>query len=938
MTATTSPVGRLSAALRHQAAAAVMAQGLTAGSSLILQVIAARGLDLATYGHYAIMLSLMIAATAVATGWVGDSLAVLDRFDGAIRRALLVSHLAISAAAGALGLALTLLLGLGDLRIALLFAAVVVAWLFEDLGRRILMVRNSFWALVVNDAWYATVALGTTVAGWAIVGELSLGLVLFAMLIGASSAFVLAMVQVPAEERTLGSWHRDGLSEVARFAAWRSLQSGLRPAVLLLVRILVTALASAAALGRLEAARLLVQPVLVLANGITSYLLPRFSGPDPALRGTKPLQRTVLALAVAAGAYGLLAVVFEPQLSALILGDEIDVDRVAVASWAVFAFFYVVGLPAAVAVIARRRSRYVFQVRLADSVLAVGVVAAILVVGSPDIVPLGIALGDLIGAAILMRRAMQLLRAGPVGEDGVAAAAPLRPEPPSGGRAPVSAPTAATGRAQRPHRNGRTTTFDQDWMPSIVMPDQHQRPPVEPMEPVTLERDVVEVPRERRRRVTAILAHAPVSKLTWPWWFATALLGAMIASDYEFRRRDVTAALESSVDVQILLEILVYGVIAGVLLAFGFRGSRVVTTGPRVFAWGFAVTALVSVVYAPFVGVAAVRAAQLMVVVGLVTTVARQGTRVHLHLFAHAYLVLVMVSVAIGIVLPLPRLRLQEDRFNWLFMHPVVAGGYLMFAVLICVAYLRQPRSRLVPWTWPTSFYGVTLAVCSVMLLATQTRGSIGAAVVGVYVILLVSARRRARADLIIVGGLAGVVFLAFAFGALIDIATRGEGAESLTTLNSRTELWSQAFAVFAESPLFGHGFFATRGIFLEFIGLGGAHNAYVEVLVDLGIVGMFFWLGIFFACGGELRRNLNRDRFDPDAPLLAGMMAAILVNGITFEGAATAANVQHAFLFLVVGWTSLLGRERLAERSDRAGREVPVSTAPRTSPIDTQR
>ncbi|WP_010314329.1 hypothetical protein [Saccharopolyspora spinosa] len=54
-------------------AAPVLSQGITAGTSLVLQVLAARTLGLAEFGSFVLLLALLVTAIALYTGWVGRS-------------------------------------------------------------------------------------------------------------------------------------------------------------------------------------------------------------------------------------------------------------------------------------------------------------------------------------------------------------------------------------------------------------------------------------------------------------------------------------------------------------------------------------------------------------------------------------------------------------------------------------------------------------------------------------------------------------------------------------------------------------------------------------------------------------------------------------------------------------------------------------------------
>ena len=69
-----------------------------------------------------------------------------------------------------------------------------------------------------------------------------------------------------------------------------------------------------------------------------------------------------------------------------------------------------------------------------------------------------------------------------------------------------------------------------------------------------------------------------------------------------------------------------------------------------------------------------------------------------------------------------------------------------------------------------------------------------------------------------------------------------GSGLDEIATLSSRTDLWSVALDAFGQNPIFGYGITSSRGLFYDETGLGGGHNAVINTLVELGIVGIVIW------------------------------------------------------------------------------------------------
>jgi O-antigen/teichoic acid export membrane protein len=383
----------------------VAAESTAAATSMAVQVAAAHTLGAARYGTFTILLGTIVLLVALHGGWVGDSRMVLDRSDPVLRGALRASSLALAMGGGVLAAGGALVLGLLDAGGAALFLVLCVLWVLEDGGRRLFMARLEFWGCVANDVVYGVVALAALVALGAAPGRLGLDGFLAAMALGAAAAVVAARIQLPREEWAGGPVTAAGLRRVAGFGAWRAAQSGIRPLATVLLRTFVRALTSAAALGRLEAARLALAPMLIVTNGIGNFLLPHYARRHRAAAGdVSPLLGPAAGLVAAVLAYTALATALAPQLSTLITGEEGSLERVAVAGWGVFAAAFALGIPAGTLVLARGRSSVVFRLRAIDS--TVGLTIAVALVGiAASLAPYGLAVGALLGAALLWGRA-----------------------------------------------------------------------------------------------------------------------------------------------------------------------------------------------------------------------------------------------------------------------------------------------------------------------------------------------------------------------------------------------------------------------------------------------------------------------------------------------------------------------------------------------------
>ncbi|HEX4224617.1 MAG TPA: oligosaccharide flippase family protein [Pseudonocardiaceae bacterium] len=400
-------VSALGSTVTKRAAAPLISQGINAGGSLLLQILAARTLGLAAYGSFAVCLALLSAATALYTGYVGDSLAVLDRHDRDTRATLVASAITLFTLAFVVAFCTVEAL-LHSPAAALVYAVMTVLWLFEETFRRILIARLEFWKLVANDSSYNTIAL-VIVGVMLVTGHrVTLGWIFAAMAAGAATAVAIGIVQVPRAERTNLRPGWAAMRAVATFAAWRSLHAALRPTALLLSKALVISLISLTASGVLESGRLVVAPLQVIINGAGSFLLAGFAAGErgKAARNNRMARYAVWLLLATTVICGSVLALFAGPAGRIMTGHP--VAPLLVFGWTAYLAVWAVGLPYISEVVARKHSRTVFIARLIDSVLGLGLAAiAIKLSDSVTVVPWLMALGGLYAVWRVVRLAIR---------------------------------------------------------------------------------------------------------------------------------------------------------------------------------------------------------------------------------------------------------------------------------------------------------------------------------------------------------------------------------------------------------------------------------------------------------------------------------------------------------------------------------------------------
>lgn len=384
---------------RVDVAGAVAAQFSQAAGSFLLQVLAARLLGKEGLAVFAVLSGLVVLATAVVSGFVGDSLTVLDRSATAVRAGLQWWLVVLST-----GVALIASLGLWGSDYltpweALVFGLSGAAFVAEDSFRRLLMATMRFWAIVVVDLVSLIGSVGVVAVVHA-TSEVTLATLLEGLLVGQVAAMAVAVVLLPPSDRWWARGTTPDRGHVFRYGKWRALQVSVRPAMLAVMRVIVVAGVGRAAYGELEGARLFVAPATLAVNGASSYLFARFARTKDAATSKllRQSDRGVVVLATASLGLGVIAALLVPSLGSAMVGDDFDLDRWGVFGWAVLAAATAAATPYGVLAAVRGRQGATLLVRLTDAVCSlVGVAIAMQLDWSETSVPYVLAASAFLG-------------------------------------------------------------------------------------------------------------------------------------------------------------------------------------------------------------------------------------------------------------------------------------------------------------------------------------------------------------------------------------------------------------------------------------------------------------------------------------------------------------------------------------------------------------
>ncbi len=382
--------------------AASLAQATQSATTFLVSMLAARLLGIEALGLFSILYGAFILAAGITTGFVGDSLIVLNRHNDRIRSGLFAWFVVLAFSLGVVGLVCSFLGTELDALGAALYALAAISYVAEDLVRRMHMAILSFSRIVLIDLSVMLVT-GVVIAGIILAGQASIDSFMLAVVCGQTAGMVFGWFLLPKQERQ-GLKGPIGWKPVASYGFWRAALQALRPGQLTLTRIIVTAMIAMAAAGSLEVARIYAAPAALLVTGVCSYLFAHLardshSSIDAKLRRT---DQAVLRLVGATAVCLVIGLALLPWAGPLLTG--VVPSAIAVSGWLAYSMAIAVSTPYGQLSAVERRARSVFVIRLSDSVLSLlFVVGAIGMTHDYRWVPWAAALGALAGGFAIRR-------------------------------------------------------------------------------------------------------------------------------------------------------------------------------------------------------------------------------------------------------------------------------------------------------------------------------------------------------------------------------------------------------------------------------------------------------------------------------------------------------------------------------------------------------
>lgn len=389
----------------------VGAQASQALASFTLQILAVRLLGLEALGLFGALYALIVLATAISSGFVGDSLTVLDRSAVAVRAGLQRWWFGLAFGLGSVAGAVVLLSGWVSTLTAVMFALAAAMFLLEDALRRLLMAHLRFWSIVVVDLAGLAAALGVIMAlGW--LGEgVQLWHLFAALAAGQAFAGLIAVPLLPRAERHLAPWRPANVRAVWAYGLWRALQQAVRPGLQASIRWIALAIVSVAAVGEFEAARIFMAPGMIVVAGVASVLFAKYARDGSRVWATRvaSADRHAALIAAMLSVVVVVGVSLMPWAGPVLTGGEFALSLVAVTGWGANAVAMAAASPYMALAAVSGRQVASFWVRLGESALCLALAVGLLSTGVSLVwIPFVLAGGALLGGVVVRLRVLRV--------------------------------------------------------------------------------------------------------------------------------------------------------------------------------------------------------------------------------------------------------------------------------------------------------------------------------------------------------------------------------------------------------------------------------------------------------------------------------------------------------------------------------------------------
>jgi O-antigen ligase len=240
--------------------------------------------------------------------------------------------------------------------------------------------------------------------------------------------------------------------------------------------------------------------------------------------------------------------------------------------------------------------------------------------------------------------------------------------------------------------------------------------------------------------------------------------------------------------------------------------------------------------------------------------------------------------------------------------------------------------------------YFTAIGIMGISLILSGSRGGLVALVAEVIFIAMLTTNMAKRGNLVMRLGLTGLLFVVIIAGSIYiggggetSLTRFAESATSKDITTYRTHIWAVSVEAIKENPIVGSGLGSFGAAYAKHDTANGmerveqAHNDYLQVLTDAGIVGLIigiFFLFQLFKTGRKSIKTQNLYRRGVAVGAVAGIFAVLVHSIFDFVLHTTAISIMFLILVTLVVKSGDSYPDDSEERHERHQRRQKSSTA----------
>jgi O-antigen ligase len=211
--------------------------------------------------------------------------------------------------------------------------------------------------------------------------------------------------------------------------------------------------------------------------------------------------------------------------------------------------------------------------------------------------------------------------------------------------------------------------------------------------------------------------------------------------------------------------------------------------------------------------------------------------------------------------------------------------------------------------------YVTAIGLMGIALLLSGSRGGLVALLAEIFFLIILTTKTKSSGQIALKIGLAVALFATIVVGSVLiggesSLTRFAETATSADITTNRTHIWDVTLSVIKNNALFGAGLGAFPQVYTAFDTLNGmerveqAHNDYLQILSDAGIVGLIigaFFVFFLFRDGWRNTKTKNTFRRGVAVGALAGCFAIFVHSIFDFVLHTTAISVMFLTLCALV-------------------------------------